>query len=117
VTFKVIKTSVVPQVTIVRLYDHVFDHVKEHHGNDLARSRSFPLPCIAQAVGTAIADPSRVEQHMRDGSYIFVDEKSTNASGDPLKVAVKVIEGTSGRVRTFFLASSNANPNIIWRRT
>jgi hypothetical protein len=117
VDYKVVTTSVIPLVvTQVRLYDDVFKHVKEHHGDeDFARSPSFPLPCIVDAVGTAIMRPTFIEQK-HDSSIVFVDTGSTNASGDPLRVAVKIVEGTSGRVRTFFFASSNASPNIIWSK-
>jgi hypothetical protein len=112
--FKVFKTSAVSSLTEVRLYDDVFEHVKESHGDDFAGSLSFPLPSIVHAVGNAIMDPTHVEEG-HSNSVVFVDVNSTNASGDPLRVPVKIITGASGRVKTFFFASSNATPKIIFR--
>ena len=113
--YVVIKTSALSSITQVRLYDETFQHVKESHGNgDFAGSLSFPLPSIVHAVSSAIENPSHIEKGHGSSSVVFVQVNSTNASGDPLRVAVKIVEGTSGRVSTFFFASSNANPIFLY---
>jgi hypothetical protein len=68
------------------------------------------------AVGNAIAAPTRIEESY-NRSYIFIDEGTTNASGDPLVVPVKVVEGTSARVKSFFFGSNDPNAVVLWRKS
>ena len=108
--YRVIKTNVLPQLTEVRLYEDTVEKIARGH-----REVPIELPMMQDAIATAVANPTHVESSYR-GSYVYVDAESTNASGDPLRVPVKPIEGTSGRVRSAFFASSEDNPEIVWRR-
>lgn len=68
---------------------------------------------IKNAVGTW---PYYVEKSYND-SFVFVDAGSTNFSGDPLRIPIKQIVGTtSGRVKTFYYAATSDTADIIWRR-
>lgn len=108
--YKVISTNKLSTLTEVRFYEETVSHVKEEHPEV-----PIELPCIATAVEGAIQNPSRIESSYGN-SVIFVDTGTTNAKGEPLRVPVKHIAGTSGRVRTVYFASSNSTPSVIWRR-
>jgi len=87
------------------------DHIRENHPEV-----PIHLPSIQTAVESAIANPSHVEASYGN-SYIFVDQGSTNKSGDPLRVPVKMIDGTSsGRVKTAYFASTESQKPIVWSR-
>jgi hypothetical protein len=108
--YKLISTSVYPGVTEVRLYAQTVEHVKEHHPEI-----PLELPCISAAVEQCIVSPTSVEASYSN-SVIFVDTDTTNASGDPLRIPVKIVEGTSGRVKTIYFASTEDQPQTLWRR-
>jgi hypothetical protein len=107
------KTSVIPEVTEVRVYSETLDHVQENHPE---LGGIFPqLPMATSGVGVAYVDPTHVE-NPRPGAYVFVDATSTNAEGDPLRAPVKVIENTSALAKTFYFAETTGNANIVWRK-
>jgi hypothetical protein len=109
--FKVITTNVVSSVEQVRLYDETVAHVEKNHPEVPAR-----LPSIVAAVESTVQNPTHVEKSYGN-SYVFVDSETTNKSGDAFRVPVKVVEGTSACVKTFFFGSNEVAPeNIIWRR-
>ncbi len=112
-TYFVIGTAVIPQVTQVRLYEETYAHIAEHPeiGQILPH-----LPVMTDGLVKAISDPTHVEQS-RPNAFVFVDETTTNAGGDPLRVPVKLIEGTSGLVKTAYFALTTGSAEIIWRRT
>lgn len=109
--YKVIKTKVVAAVTEARLYDETVEKVKAGHPEVPAE-----LPSIIEAVTTAVENPTHVERSY-DDSYVFVDKGTTNASGDPMRVPVKVVEGTSTRIKSFYFATTEDDQEIIWSRT
>ncbi|MBV8473538.1 MAG: hypothetical protein JO107_16955 [Hyphomicrobiales bacterium] len=76
--YKVFSTKILPTLEEVRLYDETVEHVKESHGDgDFANSPQMPLPCILDAVGNAIVNPTHVERSYGN-SVVFVDAASTN---------------------------------------
>lgn len=97
-------------VTEVRVYDETLDHVRRRHPEVPAE-----LPSIAHAVAEAIDNPTHIEKS-HSNSYVFVSYASTNRSGDPLRVPVKIVEGTSARMKTFYFASLSYDPEIIWQK-
>jgi hypothetical protein len=109
--YSVILTNATFGLVEVRLYEDTISHIREHHPEV-----PILLPCIASAVTNAIANPTHVEGSY-GGSFVFVDANTTDASGDPLRIPVKPIEGNSGRVRTVYFAASGSSPNIVWRRS
>jgi hypothetical protein len=96
--YKVISTSVFSGLTLVRLYDETIEKVEIEHSEIPVRLR-----CIQAAVENAIIEPTHIERSYGH-SYVYTDATTTNASGDPLRVPIKVVEGTSGRVKTFYFA-------------
>ena len=110
--FKIIITSVIPEVTSVRFYDETVLHVKEEHPEV-----PIELPSIEGAVNTTLTAPTQIERS-HSNSYVFVHDGMTNKSGDPLRVPVKMIDGTtSGRIRTVYFASKETPvQSIVWRR-
>lgn len=110
--YRTIYTNVIPEVDTVRFYQETIVHVKAQHPEV-----PIELPCVDTAVSKAIAEPTHVESSYSN-SFVFVDAGSTNRSGDPLRVPVKIIEGTtSARVKTVYFASTEADNNVIWRRS
>jgi hypothetical protein len=83
------------------------DHVRRQHPEIPA-----DLPSLAHAVEQAVRHPSRIEKSY-GGSYVFVCDASTNRSGDPLRVPVKIVQGTSARLKTFYFATPSYAPKII----
>jgi hypothetical protein len=107
----VITVTSIPGITTVHLYEETLLKVQAGHPEVQPL-----LPSIVTAVSTALTEPTWVEQD-RPSTYVIVDESTTNAEGDPLRVAIKVISGTtSARVSTFYFASTEGVANIVWRR-
>ena len=94
----------------IRLYEHTLEHIRQEHPEV-----PILLPMLQSAVESAVMRPTHVEQSYGN-SYVFVDATSTNHSGDPLRVPVKAVTGTSGRVRTAYFASTTSARNVVWRR-
>jgi hypothetical protein len=109
--FTLITTTVFSNVETVRFYDETLEHIKEQHPEI-----PIELPSIHQSVERAIVHPSHIEASYSN-SYVFVDAETTNAFGDPLRVPVKIVEGTSARVKTVFFATTSGAPNIVWRKS
>ena len=109
--FRTIRTGVLSQVSNVRLDDETIDHVRAHHPEVPAI-----LPSMIAAVENTLLNPTHIEKS-RSHSYVYVDAQTTNASGDPFRVPVKLIDGTSALVKTFFFASTRVSDEaIVWRR-
>ena len=105
-----IRTNVIPAVTEVLLYEETIEHVAHNHPEFLL------MPSIIQAVENTVVNPTSVDQRS-ENSFVYSDENTTNHSGDPLQVPVKVVQGSSGRVRTFYFASTGNFGNVIWRKS
>lgn len=109
-SYIVIRTGVLSNITDVRFYEETKDHIEKEHPEV-----PVYLPSISYAIASTIAYPTHVEESY-SGSYVYVDDETTNASGDPLRVPVKLVEGTSARVRTAYFATTEGISNIVWRR-
>jgi hypothetical protein len=111
VTFVTLKTTAVSAVTEVRFYAETEQHIRDGHPEV-----HIDLPSIYGAVQKAVEVPTHVEQSYAN-SYVYVDSTSTNQSGDPLRVPVRIVgPTTSARVKTAYFAATPAGANVIWRR-
>lgn len=108
--YTLIATAVIPELTEVRLYDETVDKVRRGHPEVPAH-----LPSLVAAVTNALANPALVER-IDGGNYVYIDTGTTNASGDPLRVPVKRIARSSGRVKSFYFASSERAARVVWRK-
>jgi hypothetical protein len=108
--FKLIRTVVFAGVKEVRFYDETLDHVKKQHPEI-----PIELPSIYEAVEQAVIDPTHIEAG-HSNSVIFVDANTTSAFEDPLRVPIKIAEGTSGRIKTLYFASTEDVRKILWRK-
>lgn len=109
--YTLVVTAACPLVSEVRLYRETLAHVMREHPE-------IPvlLPSFAAALEHAIQNPTHIEQS-HSNSYVFDDGHTTNRSGDPLRIPVKIIAGTSARVKTAYFAAGGGSPrNIVWRR-
>jgi hypothetical protein len=109
--FKLIRTVVFAGVSEVRFYDETLDHVKKQHPEI-----PIDLPSIYEAVEQAVIAPTHIEAG-HSNSVIFVDANTTNAFGDPLRVPIKIVAGTSGRIKTLYFASTEDVRRILWRKS
>lgn len=109
--YREFSTNVIPQVSVVRLYEETITKVKTGHPEV-----PITLPSMEDAVENAVKNPTHVEKSYSN-SYVYVDANSTNVSGDPMRVPVKVVSGTSARVKSIYFASTNSTDNVIWRRS
>ncbi|SHE69154.1 hypothetical protein SAMN02745157_0722 [Kaistia soli DSM 19436] len=107
----IIRTEIISSIDEVHLYDTTLAHIHEGHPEV-----QVYLPSILNAIEQAIVSPTFVELSYGN-SLVFVDESSTNHSGDPLRVPVKIVQGTSGRVKTAFFATTQQGGNILWSRS
>src|SRR5262249_34669706 len=102
--FKVIFTSAIPLITEVRLYEETIEKVRKGHPEV-----PILLPSISNAVDGAIANPTGYFPSYNN-SYVYLDEETTNASGDALHVPCQLIKGTtSARVRSIYFAEVDAS--------
>lgn len=108
--FRVIETTATDRVTEVRFYESTAEHIESEHPE-------FPyLPCVDGAVDGALAQPHRVYEsnppHVNSFKYVSED---TTFSGNPMVVAVKVIEGTSALVKTVYFPDA-VSGKLIWSK-
>jgi hypothetical protein len=109
-SFVLMKTTAIPAVAEVRLYADTEQHIREEHPEV-----PLDLPSVHGAIKKAVEAPTHVEISYAN-SYVYVDGTSTNASGDPLRVPVKIVANTSARVKTAYFAATPAGANVVWRR-
>ena len=109
-TYFVVNTAF-PLVTEVRVYAETIDHIRDEHPEI-----PIELPSLIHGMTNTLEQPAYIEQGNRPNTYVYVDPTSTNASGDPFRVPVKIISGTSALVKTAFFASPENPPLIVWRR-
>jgi hypothetical protein len=109
----VIATPVFSGVTQVRLYEETVVHITEEHPEV-----PILLPSIYEAVKQTIVNPTHIEvSATRANSFVFVDAQTTDAVGGPLRIPVRLVEGTSGRITTAYFAEVTGERDIVWRRS
>ena len=110
--FVEIPSTAIPQVTSVRLYAETVKHVHEGHPEVVGT-----MPGVVQtaAVEKAIVDPTHVEKSY-GSSYVFVDATTTNEAGDPLRVPVSTVVGTSARVKSYYFATRTGPAEVLYER-
>lgn len=110
---KIIRTTVISNVTEVHIYPETIQKIKEGHPEV-----PVELPSVEAAIENAIVNPTHVEKSY-NRSYVFVDASSTNWSGDPLRVPVKVVgdeESTSSRLKSAYFALADVTDLVIWQK-
>ncbi len=98
-SFRVIKTTAIPNITEVRYYDETIEHIREQH----AEFSSY-FPSLDHAICDAIENPTHVYQARtspQSSGFRYVSA-STTYSGNSLVVIVKPIATTSGLVKTAY---------------
>ena len=111
--YRIISTNILTHLKEVRLYDDTVEHVKDEHPEV-----PIELPSVRDAIERAVAMPTHVEaSRTNPRSVVFVDADSMNKGGDPLRVPVKMVEGTlSGRVQTAYFGSTSSSVTVVWVR-
>ena len=109
-SFRIIETTVIPEVTHVRLYQDTIDKVVEEHefGEGLTKA---PVNMIEDTV----KNPTAVyaSTGYPTGNYIYSSTSNT-FEGNPCNVPVKVVEGTSARVKTAIF-TERPKGTLIWK--
>lgn len=97
--FRVVTTSAITQVEQVRCYDETLEHIASEH----PEFTNF-VPSLEHAVHDTIAAPTSVlasNSAIHANSYKYVSERHSRGNSH-LVVAVKVLEGTSGLLKTAY---------------
>ena len=103
-----IVSTAVPEVSRIRLYRKTVEHIEERH------------PEVVDTVGiegviSAINAPTRVLESSTNPAQAFVFVSDTiKYESNPLHVPVKVVEGTSARVRTAYFVSGPSTSAVLW---
>lgn len=108
--YKTFTTAAAGALVEVRLYDETLDHVRSEHPEV-----PIELPSMLAAIESAIASPTVVEQS-HSNSVVFMDTTTTNQSGDPLRIPVKLVTETSGRIKTVLFASPPTQGNALGKK-
>ena len=106
--WEVISTTI-PAVSSVRLYPETVNHIGERHAE------------VVDTVGVegileTVSNPTRILESGTDPeqSLVFVSD-SVKYLDNPLFVPVKLVEGTSARVRTaYFFNCDSSVPQVLW---
>ena len=108
---KVIKvvTSGVPELyPDVNIYDTTLEHIKDDHPEEFSH-----LDIVYQT----IEKPHRVHKSKTNPrSVILINEECTSASGDPLRVPIKVISATEAIMSTAYFSSSTDQGPLLWSK-
>jgi hypothetical protein len=108
---RIILTTTVSNLTEVRFYESTIDHIRERHPEV-----PIELPSLYFAMEKAIANPTHVESS-HSNTYVFVDTTTTNAAGDPFRIPVRLIAGTtSGRITTAYFAKKVGAVNYLYEK-
>jgi hypothetical protein len=107
-----IRTAVIPQIKLILLCESTTEHIVTEHPE-------MALPMLREAVVAAVSTTTTSVHTSRtsSNSVVFVDAGTTNGSGDPLRVPVKIMGQGTGIVRSAYFASSKSHGDVIWRRS
>jgi hypothetical protein len=99
-----------PQITEARLYDETVSHITEEH-----TEVRLQLPTVRAGFEQAIANPSRLYDSTTDpGKSVLLVSEALTFWGDPLHIPVKIVDGTSGRVKTAYFSSDTPGGELLW---
>lgn len=111
--FKLIYTTAIPQLSVVRFYTETVDHIVDQHPEFAGE-----LPSVMESIATTVSDPSIIYKstHPRGESYVFCSY--TNTFWDmPMYVPVKVIGDTSSGLLKTAYYSDTGKGEIIWQKS
>ena len=112
-SFRIIKTTAIPNITEVRYYDETIEHIREQH----AEFSSY-FPSLDHAICDAIENPTHVYQAStspQSSGFRYVSSSSTYGENS-LVVIVKPIETTSGLIKTAYF-TGQVPGNLLYVKT
>ena len=110
--FRIILTSAIPEVTVVRYYAETIEHITESHPEFREQ-----LPSVMEAIVETVTNPTVVYRSTTSASAAFVFGSSRNKLRDSsMLVPVKVISGTSGLLKTAYFSDS-VQGELIWKQS
>jgi hypothetical protein len=99
-----------PQLTEARLYDETLEHIAQSHAEF-----QLQLPSQQTALVDAVANPTALyDSTTAPGKSVVLVSESFTHLDDPVHVAVKLVEGTSGRVQTAYFSSRTPGGRLLW---
>lgn len=105
-----IETGAINEVASVRVYDETIHHMGDAH----PELRNF-IPSLEFALHDTISRPTEVYAGNPPHTNAFKFRSSNHLhGGNPLVVAVKVVEGTSGLCKTAYFPSE-VTGSLVWR--
>ena len=109
--FRLIETTVIPEVTEVRFYDETIPHLAEH------KELEHLIPSLETAIDDTISNPTEVYEsnppHVR--SFKYKSDRHLHGESS-LVVAVKIVEGTSALLKTAYF-TSEVTGEVVWRQS
>ena len=108
--YRVIKTTAVPEVSEVRVYDETLPHLGDGH----PELRNL-IPSLEFAIHDTISQPTEVYASNPPHVNSFKFRSDNHLHGDnPMVVAVKVVEGTSALFKTAYFPSE-VSGQLVWK--
>lgn len=107
----IVETSVISEVTVVRIYDETLPHIQESH----PEFGNF-IPSLEHAIKETISNPTEIRRTDADvsvESFRFCSSNHTYGNNS-LVVPVKVVEGTSARLSTAYFTDAPKGKEV-WR--
>ena len=99
-----------PGLTDVRLYDSTLEHIREEHSEF-----RLLLPSHVEGIKEGLSKPTAIhDSGTQAKSFVFVSNKFTNQDND-IHIAVRHVEGTSGRVQTAYFSSGPPTGTLLWK--
>lgn len=103
---KVIASGVPELYPPVDIYDTTLEHIKDNHPEEFLR---------LDEVYSTIEQPDRVHKsktHPR--GLTLINDSCTSSSGDPLRIAIKVVSSTEAILSTAHFSSATDQGQHLW---
>jgi hypothetical protein len=107
---KLVHTSTIPELTVVRLYEETLTKIVTGHPEF-----TITKATLAEATETALLNPSayHLSSTKPEHTFVVVSDAATHL-GNPIRVFVKVVGGTEGRVNSVYFAGGTYRGVRVW---
>ena len=108
--YAAIAISAWPGLTVVRLYASTLQHIAEQHAEF-----ALQLPSLRKGLEIAIANPTWIRESTTDpGGSVVIASEALSYFGDPVRIPVRIVAGTSGRVVTAYFDGTAYSGRLLW---
>jgi hypothetical protein len=108
--FTAVRIAAWPGLTLVSLYHSTLQHIAEEHAEF-----KLQLPSLRLGLEMAIARPSSIfDSTTNPGGSVVIASNAITYFGAPVRIPIRLVEGTSGRVVTAYFDSSVYSGRLLW---